>query len=410
MTDEKRIIKTERTALGLVSAAHFFSHFYLLTLPPLFLAIQAELEVDFTQLGLIVTAYGVGSATGQYPMGVMADKFGPRWLMIGGMVLLSATFFTMGFVTSYWMMLPLALLAGFGDSAFHPCDFAVMGATIREERLGRAYAFHAFSGFAGFAFAMLVVPLVGMHWFWNRALKLAGALGGVMAIVLIIGKGYLIHETTADGVKSVSIQSSQVGAFTLLRSPPLIMLFFFYVAVAIGGQGIQQFSPSALPMLFDVSELQASQSVAMYIISMTIGILVGGYVADKLRRLDLIATIGYLVSIVMMIIVALAIFPFLMVQIAFVVSGFMVGIVMPARDLMVRSVSPKGASGKSFGFVNSGFGYGAVFGPPIYGWIMDQGWIEGIYYVTAGFMAMVIVTALASTILARSQTQLQPAE
>jgi MFS family permease len=249
-----------------------------------------------------------------------------------------------------------------------------------------------------------------MQWDWHTALKLAGALGGVMAIVLIIGKGYLIQETTADGVKSVSVQSNQVGALTLLRSPPLIMLFFFYVAVAIGGHGIQQFSPSALPMLFDISELEASQAVAMYIVSMTIGILVGGYVADKLWRLDLIATIGYLVSIVMMIIVALAIFPFLMVQIAFVVSGFMIGIVMPARDLMVRSVSPKGASGKAFGFVNSGFGYGAVFGPPIFGMIMDQGWIEGIYYVTAGFMAMVIVTALATSVLARSETSLQPAE
>ena len=124
----------------------------------------------------------------------------------------------------------------------------------------------------------------------------------------------------------------------------------------------------------------------------------------------MIATIGYLISIAMMIIVALAIFPFLMVQIAFVVSGFMVGIVMPARDLMVRSVSPKGASGKAFGFVNSGFGYGSVFGPPIFGMIMDHGWIEGIYYVTAFFMALVIMTALATTFLARSTTALQPAE
>ena len=109
-------IRRERATLGLVSGAHFFSHFYMLVLPLLFLAIQSELSVSFTQLGLIMALYALGSASGQFPVGILSDKFGPRWFLISGMTLLSVCFVLMGFVTSYWQLVLLALLAGIGDS------------------------------------------------------------------------------------------------------------------------------------------------------------------------------------------------------------------------------------------------------------------------------------------------------
>ena len=76
--DEKAVRRKERYVVNLISAAHFFSHFYLLTLPPLFLAMKEDLNVTFTELGLIVSVYAVGSFSGQYPVGVLADKYGPR--------------------------------------------------------------------------------------------------------------------------------------------------------------------------------------------------------------------------------------------------------------------------------------------------------------------------------------------
>ena len=41
--------------IGGVSAAHFASHFYLLTLPPLFVFVKAEYDVTYTRLGLTLT-------------------------------------------------------------------------------------------------------------------------------------------------------------------------------------------------------------------------------------------------------------------------------------------------------------------------------------------------------------------
>ena len=74
MTDENAVRKKERYVVGLISAAHFFSHFYILALPPLFLAMKEDLGVTFTELGLITSVYAVGSFSGQYPMGILTDK------------------------------------------------------------------------------------------------------------------------------------------------------------------------------------------------------------------------------------------------------------------------------------------------------------------------------------------------
>ena len=52
-SDEPRII-------GLVSAAHFVSHYYILLLPPLFAFIRADYGVSYTELGLAIAAFNVG--------------------------------------------------------------------------------------------------------------------------------------------------------------------------------------------------------------------------------------------------------------------------------------------------------------------------------------------------------------
>jgi MFS family permease len=45
---------------------------------------------------------------------------------------------------------------------------------------------------------------------------------------------------------------------------------------------------------------------------------------------------------------------------------------MPARDMIVRSVTPPGAFGKVFGFVTNGFNIGGIISPLVFGPLMDH--------------------------------------
>ena len=53
-------------------------------------------------------------------------------------------------------------------------------------------------------------------------------------------------------------------------------------------------------------------------------------------------------------------------------GGLLNGVIMPSRDMIVRSVTPPGSFGKVFGFVSTGFNIGGVIAPLIFGWLMDQ--------------------------------------
>ncbi len=401
------ILRKERKVINLVSAAHFFSHFFILTLPPLFLTIKEDLNITFTQLGMMVSVYAVGSFVGQYPMGVFADKYGPRWILICGILIVSVAFILMGLIPVYWIMVGLALMAGLGDSVFHPANFVVLTASIAPERSGRAYAFHAFAGFAGFAAAPIVVDAFRVFWNWHFALISVGCLGVIMTLVLISNKDLLIGEekkSHLDQVLAPSGKPAQVmGVLEFIKFPPILILFFFYVAVALAGSGIQQFSPSALPVMYEADVSVANQVLFVYMVTISIGILAGGYIADKVTRLDMVATVGYLIGIIMICVVALKALPFIFAAAALAIAGFMMGIVMPSRDVLVRAVTPKGNAGKAFGFVNSGFGFAGIIGPLIFGRIMDSGQITWIYYGAAIFMGLTIITALAAGRFARGK-------
>jgi len=70
------------------------------------------------------------------------------------------------------------------------------------------------------------------------------------------------------------------------------------------------------------------------------------------------------------------------------------GTTQPSRDTLVRAVTPRGASGKVFGFVYSGLDVGSLSLPPLYGWLLDRGEPRGVFLVATGLVALTSVTVL----------------
>ncbi|HTZ80514.1 MAG TPA: MFS transporter [Stellaceae bacterium] len=375
--------------IGLISAAHFVSHVHMLVLPPLFLFIQRDYGLSFAQLGLILASFNIVSALLQAPAGFLVDRFGAGRLLIGGLLLGSAALAAASMTPSYWALILCFALAGLANTIYHPSDYSILSHTVAGKRMGQAFSIHNFAGLLGTAAAPASMLVAAQLWSWHGALLAAGVVGAVVALVLFVQRQALV---VAPHAKPRHAAEGGHTGWRLLLSAPILRNLMFFLLVALVGGGINGFSIVALGALYGTPMETANIALSSYLFMSALGVLVGGYIADRTRHHTRVAAVGFAVSGAVILIVGtihLATGPLVLLM---GVGGLLYGIIQPSRDMIVRSVTPPGSFGKVFGFVSTGFNIGGVIGPLAYGWMMDQGQPRAVFLVVAGFTFLTLLT------------------
>ncbi len=165
--------RTARVNL-LIGNGHFLSHFYMLCLPPMFLAWQKSFAVSFAELGLAIALMSGTTALLQTPVGFLVDRHGARPFLVGGTLLMSLSIAAMGLTAHFWQILGLAVLSGVGNSVIHPADYAIISGAVDKDRMGRSFALHTFSGNLGFSAAPPAIAVLMVAFGWRAALLIVG--------------------------------------------------------------------------------------------------------------------------------------------------------------------------------------------------------------------------------------------
>ena len=186
--------RNERIVNGLIGAGHFMSHYFLLALPPMFSLLKLEFGVSYVELGLAMTCYNLLGGVLQAPVGFLVDQLDPQRVLFFGLGLNALGVLFMGFVGSYSLLLALAIIAGLGNSVFHPANYAILSGSIHPNRLGRAYSSHTFAGFFGGACAPIGVLAVVQFADWRMAFITAGLSGLIILMIMLCNRGFLRGE------------------------------------------------------------------------------------------------------------------------------------------------------------------------------------------------------------------------
>ena len=390
-------VRQDSKILGVVSAGHFLSHFYLLSLPPLFFILKSEFGVSYAALGAILTVSFALSAVAQVPMGFLVDRIGARIVLTTGLVIMAVCIGLMGFAATYWQVLILFTIAGLGHSVFHPADYAILNASIEPSRIGRAFSIHTFSGHLGSALAPASVIFIATAWNWRAALFIAGAMGLVATVVLASQWNSLRDDVVSTKTPEAETQAGGPGpkdGMALLFSKPILLLFLFFLMTSMTASGVHAFLVVALIELHDMPLSLASATLTGYLVASAAGILLGGVFADRTTRHDLQASFAFGVSALLILVVAAVSLNLGLMVAVLVLAGLMQGIVRPARDMMVRGAAPKGSMGKVFGFVSAGMAAGSAISPMMFGFVMDLGRPEWVFYLMVIFMVVAIGTVM----------------
>ncbi len=374
-------------------------------LPPLFLILREVFDVGFTELGAVMTTFFVVSGFSQAPCGFLVDRLGARRVLFTGMTLMACAIILFGLVPTFWLMFPVAILAGLGNSVFHPADYTILSASIAPARLGRAYSIHNLGGNLGWAAAPPFVLVIASLADWRIALVSAGCLGLIMVLIMFLRRDLLRDGEPETADRSVAARH-QVGIAPLL-SRAVVLCFVYFVMLSIATVAANSFLPVTLSTLHGIPLAGGAAVLTAFLISGAVGMLAGGFMADWSRRHDQIVVLGLLAAGLVFLAVSLSSWPTTWLVVGLVTAGLFLGVTMPSRDMLVRRSAPQGAIGRVFGFVYSGLDTGAAIAPVIVGWLLDQGHPAAVFRFIAVVLAVGVLSV--AVLPRRANRAIEPA-
>ncbi len=386
-------IRKDAEVIGLVSVAHGTSHFYHLILAPLFPWLKVEFGLSYAELGFLMTMFFIVSTIMQAAAGFWVDHSGPLKVLFFGVGMLAVSAVVLAFSNGYWTLLIGACLAGLGNGVFHPADYTLINRRVSPERLPHAYSMHGISGALGWAASPVVLVGITALAGWRQALLMSSFMACVILLLLFWRRHVLMGSDEQRHEEVTARSNASAFSFDFLRLPVVWMcwVFFFFYALALSG--VQSFATTAMQVLYDLPFTLTSTAITTYMLGSAGGMFLGGFVATRVRFPERLIAVGLVLGSAIAIVIALALVSGSTMMSLFTIMGFCVGMVGPSRDLMIRSATPKEASGRVFGIVYSGLDSGLAVGPLLFGLLMDWQMAPGVFIGIAIFLLLSLLTA-----------------
>jgi FSR family fosmidomycin resistance protein-like MFS transporter len=390
-------LRRDALVITLVGVAHGISHFFHMILAPLFPWIKEAFQLSYAELGLLMTVFFVVSGVGQALAGFVVDKLGARAVLFFGISCLAVAALVLAASQSYAMLLLGAMLAGLGNSVFHPSDYTILNKKVSAARLGYAFSVHGISGNLGWASAPVFLVTIAGLYDWRTALFAAAFLPVAVLILLFVYRELLHTQVVPVGITARS-PSSPVkpveGAFDFLRLPAVWMCFGFFFMTAMALGGVQNFSSPVLRDLYGMSLGWATMAYTAYMLASATGMLWGGFLAAKTKQHDRIITIAFSVAGCLALLLSSAWPSAMLALILMMVIGFCSGVAGPSRDLLIRAAAPSNATGRVYGVVYSGLDTGLACAPLLFGALLDAHHPSWVFACIGLFQVLAILTAV----------------
>jgi MFS family permease len=360
--------------------------------------LKAEFGFNYAELGLLMTIFFVVSCIVQASSGFLVDRIGARPVLFSGVGLLSLAALTYSQSNSYAMLVLGAVIAGCGNGVFHPVDYTLINHKVSPPNLPYAYSVHGVTGYLGWAAAPALMVGITTLFDWRIAFLTAAMLEALILLILWLSRERLIDDVQARRDESqASHAASNPGAaplstFGFLKLPAVWLCWIFFFFSMAATTGLQSFAPTALFEIYEISVSSGNYYLTLLSMGGAGGMLLGGYLATRLKVPERIITLCFTVNIVMGLLLATGLVPKEIIVLAFVVIGLGLGIAAPSRDLMVRSATPSGSSGRVYGIVYSGIDLGAALSPLIFGIFLDGGLPKLLFVGVALLQLMIILT------------------
>ena len=350
--------------------------------PVLLPYIREAYGLSLSVAGLLVTVLWLGSALGQLPGGVLADRFNERHVMTAGLLIVAAALTFVALANSAIAVFLGTAMVGLGLSLYPIARITVL-TEIYPDAVGSALGITMATGDTG---QTILPPIVGF-----LAAAVAWQLGiGLLVPGFLLLAGLLwvvVPDRESQSTGSLSVQGAR-NVLGELRSRTMVLvtvLLFFYVMV---WQSFTGFYPT---YLVESKGLSPSVAGTVFALFFAVGVVVKPAAGTAYDRVGMRRSLG---AVLVGPIFGLGLLPF--------VEGFWILVVLTAlvstmlgsgaiTQAYLAEAIPENMRGTGLGVIRTTAASLGAMGPVLFGLVADRGFFDEAYLVLAGLMVLMLV-------------------
>ncbi len=387
----------DRSIAGFTMAGHSLVHWFETSIPIFLVVWLAEFDVSVAVLALVLApSYGL-FGFGALPAGILADKYGPKRLVLACLAGMSAGFLVLALATDIALIAVGLLLWGLAASVYHPAGLSLISTGVEER--GTVFAYHGIAGNVGIALGPFVAATLLIFFPWQVVAAVL-AVPGLLAVVYGLSADFdptgavegMDPSEASD--KALSLSDLFENSRTLFASA-FVLVFAIVTFEGLFYRGMLTYLPEileGLPALSGIAlgpELQGIEpAFYIYVGFLVVGIVgqyAGGKATDRMapsRGLIGIFAVLSLLALAFIPVAGMGLVPLLALC---GVLGFFLFAIQPFYQDAVAVHTPADTRGLSYGYTYLGeFGLGSA-SIAIGGFLLDAFPLATFFSVLAGF-------------------------
>jgi len=405
------------------TAAHFSHHIIIAIMTPLLPLIRTNLHLNYTQSGMLLSAFTLTYGVAQLPVGWLLNRVKAQVFVFMGIAGVGITGLLIGFSGSFYLLIIAQIIMGIMGSGYHPTAVYFLSTVVDHSFKGRALGIHTIGGSLSYFISPILAAATASLWGWRGAYISLSipviALGIFISLMTAHFSRTLNYSAKQGKPESLAVNAEKTTANTAGSTPAapsltetphtgppaagkvnwfrLITVLTLSVIIGAVAGAVIGFIPLYAVDTFGIKESTAASLIAVIFSAGIWASPTAGFLSDRLGQIPLLLFAGLIGG---PIIYLLTILPFgFTFYVLMILTGVVIFIRMPVSEsFLVGEVNVKLRSTiLGIYFFASSLSGGLV--TPVMGRIADKinfktaFRITGIFLFTAVALCMILLLA-----------------
>ncbi|MES1218439.1 MAG: MFS transporter [Bacteroidota bacterium] len=315
--------------------------------------------------------------------GWLIDRFGPRRLMISGILMGGLALVGLSTVTALWQFYIFYVLTALGYMCGGPLPNQVLTSRWFDKSRGKAMGFAYLGIGVGGMFVPQIAKSLNLHFGWHQALMWLG----IIMIAIALPMALIVKENPELKPDEIKPGEPTIPLKSMLKS----RAFYLLVIGSMCSIGAVSGTSQNLKLFFSLdlkyTQSEAANVISLVLFSSIIGRLLMGWLADKFQKKYVMILIYILVAAAIPLLYFAAT-PGVIYLFAFIFGMGLGGDYM-IIPLMAAELFGVRVMGRIMGLVLTADGISEALSPFLVGWLRDK----GDSYAN-GFAALIILAVI----------------